>query len=490
MTNFKAGSCMIKKISSLVFIALITLITTGCASNSSNYRIKSDGVYWYQPASTFRKERLDEIIQADKKTFKPFKSNLDFLDLYGIDQNHIYYTGIPIAFSDPESFQLLNIDYAVDKNYVYYMGRRIFGILSKNFTQLEGSGRYGKATDKGVHYGKIFTLCDPDTFRPRKDSVVLWSLDDKCVYFEGKVFPNIDRGSFTWLNSWFTKDKNRVYYKDKILIDADPQTFHLTKTKGSKSSVYAKDALRCWNKNGKIIDCNSEKEISNQKSFANMSQSEIDKWAVNLGYNLFKSDQKSKKAVLSKHEETIKSILEQNKKKILTPQDVSNINLTSISNNFSVTLESNVNKTFEHPRRTTYTLKKSGNDKIYFDVFDSRMKGVITEIRGLKGHFIKEAIPAKYLSKEQDYKSSSCRFIVGKCTETYQSYYPRSKEHSKIYTNDIMTQYKDGVWIRSVKTKGDIYQIVDKSIYDKNGFPLYRITFSGSSFQDEIIAIK
>ncbi len=49
------------------------------------------------------------------------------------------------------------------------------------------------------------------------------------VYYHGFEIKSVDLASFEALDYWYAKDKNHVYFENRVVIDADPETFHFSK---------------------------------------------------------------------------------------------------------------------------------------------------------------------------------------------------------------------------------------------------------------------
>ena len=123
----------------------------------------------------------------------------------------------PLKDIDVKTFKVLaGTKYAKDKNYVYYP----IEIICKDYK------------DCGVcYYSKIVLQnANSATFQYLgKD----YATDGKLVFFRGKLLPDADGATFKIIEGpeyfYFATDKNSVYKHDKIFVDGDPATFNFVK---------------------------------------------------------------------------------------------------------------------------------------------------------------------------------------------------------------------------------------------------------------------
>ncbi|MCH2188329.1 DKNYY domain-containing protein [Candidatus Gracilibacteria bacterium] len=144
--------------------------------------------------------RNQEVSGADPSTFtllhEPFKSH----PAIAKDKNSFYVGAKATQSFDSESMEVLVGDYYRDKNNVYFRHNVIGGADPVTFEVLQ---------DKGY-----------DSYRYAKDNIF--------VYKNGNVLGYIDAQSFELIHpyySYYTKDKNNVFYHDEVLIGADPKSF-------------------------------------------------------------------------------------------------------------------------------------------------------------------------------------------------------------------------------------------------------------------------
>ncbi len=129
----------------------------------------------------------------------------------------------PLKGLDLESFKVLpSTKYGKDKNRVYYP-------LQISCVDYD---------DCGVcYYAKIIVEnANPETFRYLGNE---YATDGKNVYFRGKLIKDADGATFKVINGpeyfYFAIDKNHVYKHDKVFEKADSSTFYYDK--GDKKTV-------------------------------------------------------------------------------------------------------------------------------------------------------------------------------------------------------------------------------------------------------------
>lgn len=121
-------------------------------------------------------------------------------NVYGRDENLVYYKCEPIQGADPKTFIILK-DYAKDVNSVYYNGVRVKNLGAATFQHVDG-GRYLK--DKNaVYYGlsgdedsngtvknltaKVVVGADPETFIMIKGEKKDYARDKSTFYWGGEA---------------------------------------------------------------------------------------------------------------------------------------------------------------------------------------------------------------------------------------------------------------------------------------------------------------
>ncbi len=180
---------------------------------------------------------------------------------YIIKKDSIFYKkDVPvwscIAFTQPElvecditSFEVLKNGYAKDKDNVFYNEIKINKVDYHSFSILEINQSFSKdrwaepyshiyryyAKDRyHVFYGeKILKNAEPETIELLSP---IYIKDKRHAYLWGSIISNSDANSFTFIGGRFAKDKNHVYHLGKIISD-NPDSFQIVDYKYR----YAKD---------------------------------------------------------------------------------------------------------------------------------------------------------------------------------------------------------------------------------------------------------
>lgn len=149
---------------------------------------------------------------------------------------------------------------------------------------------------------------------------------------------------------------------------------------------------------------------------------------------------------------TARNILNENKGKILTPNNL--IFDSVIDKPIGWSFSKRGPKYGEVNPKALFTLIKSEGNKHYFEY-----QGVIK-----KSEYLLTEGKLMHKSKSGEFKGSAkdgCDFVVGDCF--YTNYDGQVK---KIYT-----EFRDGVWVRNVPYHH--HRVIERDIYDKNGLTLY-----------------
>lgn len=156
---------------------------------------------------------------------------------------------------DPANFELLDGNLAKDSAAVYWSDGRVLSDDPAHFTIVSDSEYYlFTKDDRFVHVnGNLVAGADPATFRVLADG---YSRDDRDVfyfaeriadadvesfdvlegpfardarrgYWMGKPVPGADGATFAVLNAAFecSADATRAFYRDEVIVDADPRAF-------------------------------------------------------------------------------------------------------------------------------------------------------------------------------------------------------------------------------------------------------------------------
>ena len=174
-------------------------------------------------------EKVELSPEIDLKTLQSFENYAE----YSKDKNNVYYDFQKIEGADIKTFEPNGFFIGKDKTGVYYKTHKINGI-DVNSTEVLENEFY---KDKNNIYYRNKKL---ENFKPENFEVISSSLvgqNEDFYYFtedendNTKFFllenKNVDAETFEVLDEEYTKDKNNVYYKGKILKGADVKTFDI-----------------------------------------------------------------------------------------------------------------------------------------------------------------------------------------------------------------------------------------------------------------------
>ena len=257
---------------------LLLLVLVGSVANADIlvvpfYEIHENSVY-------YRTENgLEKLQNADAKTFEIFKESRSF----GRDKNNVYYGNKKIEGADKNTFELtydfgsvVNGYYSKDKNNVYYENKKLKGIDVKTFKKInrlvdnfliedkngfyivEKDGSIAPIDGKEVDIENLSQLAiktnlyhDKDSMyfvknhklvkikdAPKVDPYNLSTYNDKYINKYNVVYYlDTDEGAFRKLekaeshqfsaygDTEYAKGRKNVYFKGKILADADYESF-------------------------------------------------------------------------------------------------------------------------------------------------------------------------------------------------------------------------------------------------------------------------
>jgi len=171
------------------------------------------------------------------------------------DKNSLYFEAIKIKDSDPLSFETINNYFTKDKNQVYYFSNILMHEDAKTFDLQRAESlddiqnlfmlhyddahvMYAKRTNLR-HLSRSYTQYKSDIYVTNtrligataddfkilgdEDSLFAQSLG-KTFYFNSEII-KADFASFEPINDNFSKDKDRVYWMAKELVDVKPDEF-------------------------------------------------------------------------------------------------------------------------------------------------------------------------------------------------------------------------------------------------------------------------
>lgn len=196
-----------------------------------NFVKDKNGVYFDGYLGGLGLSGSNKIEGADPETYVYFSGGL------GKDKNQVFswiypdegYKGVDVAtlvgVEDPERGGL----WMKDKNQVYWRGNIVEGANPATFMVM--SSEYGRDGDKLYYTYKYIPTGDPDTLKNIVDDIGAYQKDKNNIYYiegpfdEGPIIATADHATFRPINSYYAKDKVHVYYGNRIIEGADPETF-------------------------------------------------------------------------------------------------------------------------------------------------------------------------------------------------------------------------------------------------------------------------
>ena len=158
---------------------------------------------------------------------------------WAVDRQNVYFIGLEahvgkdiVPIGDYSTFRVLNHLYAVDAKCAYYKNKIVEGADPKTFVVLDGGNDYGQDKNRVYYQDRGTTIRNLDALKHRNMGNGLYETfhtDGKTVYNPelmampvGTDFSTIHR--VERYRDWYA-DKNRVYYENRLLSEAKPQTF-------------------------------------------------------------------------------------------------------------------------------------------------------------------------------------------------------------------------------------------------------------------------
>ena len=172
---------------------------------------------------------------ADMGSFKEIDGS------WAIDCKNVYYLGLDasigknnIPIGDYTTFRALSFRYAKDSKCVYYENQIVEGADPKTFRVLDGEQHFAQDKNRVYYQASATSIRDLKSLRHKNMNEGLneaFHTDGKTVYNSelmampaGCDFATIHR--IERYRDWYA-DKNRVYYENRLLPGANPQTFRI-----------------------------------------------------------------------------------------------------------------------------------------------------------------------------------------------------------------------------------------------------------------------
>ena len=180
---------------------------------------------------------------ADYESFHPIKNGY-LSGYYAADKYRVYYQDHIVEGADPESFTEIEFEVGQDRHRVYKEWK---ATEIKDFNQLSQIGIF---YSDGIHIYtselELFEAADPESFRQIDESN--WYTDKNHVWWRDKLVNEADKSTIHAIfmysfysgkkesngaDFYYGKDKSHVFYRDSIIQDADPATFEKIDFDGS-----------------------------------------------------------------------------------------------------------------------------------------------------------------------------------------------------------------------------------------------------------------
>lgn len=174
-------------------------------------------------ASNVYEERKPE--GYDPSTYKSLNA------MYALDANQVYYGNKILEGADPSTFKVLSGNYATDMHHVWYNDYIIEGADPASFVVLKGL--YYAQDKHRVYYEAYGTaIRDFNTLRHKNMENGMYNAfhTDGTTIYNPKLLPMPTGTDFLTIyrvkeyRDWYA-DKERVYYENRLLSGANPQTF-------------------------------------------------------------------------------------------------------------------------------------------------------------------------------------------------------------------------------------------------------------------------
>ena len=193
-----------------------------------NYRYCKDKnkVVFYNPGN----RSFDNVDWLDISSF-------DIIDKdYLKDKNNVYYFWKVVEWANPNKFEILSSEYSKDENNIYYNWEKCnwadyntFDIIDENYVKDKNNISFFGSIVEWIDLNS-YTIMDSYSYIKDKDNVfvyVEWEFIPNPWF---KIIENVDIDSFELLEYNYSKDKNNMYFENKILEWIDPHSYEFLDT--------------------------------------------------------------------------------------------------------------------------------------------------------------------------------------------------------------------------------------------------------------------
>nr|WP_304621770.1 DKNYY domain-containing protein [Pontibacter harenae] len=201
-------------------LGLFFIVLTGC----SGYTKKDGKVYLRSSNEARIGVRYLEVENADYSSFDVINHNTN-LDL-AKDKNHVFIGTSILADAEPSAFEHIKEYYWKDNNHVYLLrfGDTDCKIKQADIRTFEVIDDNLWAKDKHhIYYGfDKLNGADPKKFKAIDED---WGKDDSFFYWHELRIDSLDYASAIILSPYYIKDKQHVYYNDRLVEGANASAF-------------------------------------------------------------------------------------------------------------------------------------------------------------------------------------------------------------------------------------------------------------------------
>lgn len=170
-----------------------------------------------------------------------------YLGSFGKDCKHCYCASTRLAGGNGATFRTLNFTYATDGRYVWTMGGKIKDADAESF-QVCDDGVYYLNTDAPVPHGfgkdknrvYYYDFEGKPNWVRKASTASFVSLNDgyygkdDCFVFCGAVtLPKAKVRHWRKIGGFYSKDDARIYYFNRLIADADYETFEVVNSYGT-----------------------------------------------------------------------------------------------------------------------------------------------------------------------------------------------------------------------------------------------------------------
>ena len=202
------------------------------------------------------------IGKRDSETFKP----LNYYE-YTEDKNNVYYGDKEIKGIDRKYFEVVDGPYSKDRKYIYYKTQRVNEADVNNFRIIEDTiyydNSYYRDNNNVFFQGRLLKGANPDKFK-RLGEYTFYYYDGTHLYYDGVRMDSVDYNTLVIYDGIdYSKDKNHVYFENRILENADSATFREIKSK--KRGRYVMDKNHVYDNEGNINENIKVEDLEQEK---------------------------------------------------------------------------------------------------------------------------------------------------------------------------------------------------------------------------------